>query len=374
MPDWRAVREEFPALAQWTFLNTASFGQLPRRAVDAVARHFARRDALACADFIQWFDDADRIRESLGRLVGCSGDDIAFFPTASAALSLFAGAIEWRPGDRVLTLEHEFPNQLYWGAHLAARGVAFDQAPLERFEQSLDAQTRLVLVSTVNYTTGLRAPIEEMAKACRLTGTLLFVDGTQSAGALVFDCRKIEPDMFAVDGYKWLISPNGAGFAFIHPRVRAWLKPAVIGWRSDRRWREVDALHRGAPELPHSAERYEGGMLPFPVLYGMGASVELMLELGAEQIEQRVLQLASLARSCLRRLGARLLDDDAPARQSPIVAARWDNVDASALARRLQQERVQVAARHGYLRISTHFYNNEEDIERLGDALRSLLR
>src|SRR5437879_13818823 len=89
--NWAEVRAEFPALAAWTFLNTATFGQISKRSVDAVAAHFARRDRLACADFMEWFEDLDCVRASIGRLIHCEASDIAFMPNASAALSLLLG-------------------------------------------------------------------------------------------------------------------------------------------------------------------------------------------------------------------------------------------------------------------------------------------
>ena len=96
--NWAEVRAGFPSLADWTFLNTATFGQLPNRSVEAVAAHFARRDRLACADYLEWFDDADRIRESIGRLIHCAASDIAFIPNASTALSMFLGGLDWKRG------------------------------------------------------------------------------------------------------------------------------------------------------------------------------------------------------------------------------------------------------------------------------------
>ena len=371
MIDWKAVREEFPALRNWTFLNSATFGQLPRRTTEAVMRHFASRDEMACADFLSWFDDADAIRASIARLIHCTAEDIAFFPNAAQVSSLLLNAIDWKPGDRILTLENEFPNQLYIAQSYA--GVEADIVPHTRMVEALTPRTRAAVISTVNYTNGLRPRLEEFAAACRANGTILYVDGTQSLGALRFDAGALQPDVFAVDGYKWLLSPNGAGFAYIHPRVRDWMRPATIGWRSDKRWREVNNLHHGAPEFKHAAERYEGGFLPMAVLYGMGASVDMFLELGPERIEQRVLELAEYVRHRLRGLGARLLSDEDPSYISPIVAARWEGVEAPALTLALKQRRIQTAARHGNLRVSAHFYNNEEDVDILAGALRELL-
>lgn len=373
MPDWKAIRAEFPALRHWTYLNTATYGHVPERSVRAVAAHFARRDELACGDYLSWFDDADRIRESLARLVNAQADDIAFFQNASSALSLLAGGIDWRPGDRILTFQNEFPNNLYWGAHMTGGGVQYDEVAWPEFEQAMTPRTRLVMVCTVNYTTGLRPSMDRIAELCRLNGALLYVDGTQSLGGLRFDCQSVAPDMFAVDGYKWLLSPNGAGFAYVSPRLRSWLKPSVIGWRSDRRWREVNALHHGMPEFKESAEKYEGAMLPFPVLYAMGATVDWMHEIGPAAIEERVLSLAHYARQQLRGIGARLLADESPDYISPVIAARFDGHDAVRIAETLKARRVLVAARHGNLRVSTHFYNDESDIDRLAAELKAIL-
>ena len=371
--DWRAVRAEFPALARWIFLNTAEFGQLPRRSVEAAARHFARRDETACADFLSWFDDADRLREAIARLIHADRTDIAFVPNAASALALLMTGIDWQPGDRIVTLRDEFPNNIYSPALLANRGVGFIEASWEGFYEALTERTRLVVLSEVGYMNGRRPPLAEISRRVHALGGLLYVDGTQSLGALEFDVRATEPDMFAVHGYKWLLAPNGAAFMYVRPSLRKRIEPIVVGWRSHRNWRAVDNLHHGAPEFVEAAERYEGGMLPFAVLYPMLASVEMIEQIGPERIERRVLELADYARASLRRLGARLPGDEQPHFESPIVAARFEEGDASAIARELRTRGVLISARHGFLRISTHFYNNEDDVDRLGSELRRLV-
>jgi selenocysteine lyase/cysteine desulfurase len=366
--DWAAVRREFPALEHWTYLNTATFGQLPRRATEAVARHFAHRDELACWDFLAWYDDADRVRAKVARLIGCSPSDIAFVPNASTALGLLLAGIDWHSGDRVLTLEHEFPNNLYATGLLERFGVEMIALSWPRFYESVNAKTRLVVLSSVNYNTGFAPPLAELADFLRARGILLYIDGTQSLGALRFDVRRIQPDMFAVHGYKWLLAPNGAGFFYIAPQLRERLQPNVVGWRSHRDWRNVDNLHHGVPEFPATAEKYEGGSVSFALLYAMEASLDLILEIGPEAIEQRVLDLASRTRTILHGLGATVAGCG-----SPIVAARFENRDVSGLARALKEQRVLVAARRGHLRVSPHLYNNEQDLEIFERALRTLL-
>lgn len=366
--DWDRVRCEFPAVENWTYLNTATYGQLPRRATEAVAKHFSRRDELACSDFLSWFDDANRLRAKIGSLIHCEPEDVAFITNASTALGILLGGLDWSPGDRILTLEHEFPNNLYAPGLLARNGVEMAECPWERFYESVDARTRLVTLSSANYNTGFAPPLAEVSKFLRERGVMLFIDGTQSVGALRFDASIVQPDMLAVHGYKWLISPNGAGFMYVSPDLRQRLRPNVLGWRSHKDWRNVDNLHHGVPELPESAEKYEGGAVSFPLLYAMEASIDLILEIGPETIERRVMDLAAKTRDLLCSHGAAV--DECT---SPIVAARFPGHDVSAIARELKDQRVLVAARRGHLRVSPHFYNNESDLETLSNALRRII-
>ena len=382
--DWDAIRTEFPALSRWTYLNTATFGQLPRCATEAVARHWARRDETACGDFLNWFDDADRLRGWLARLIHATIDDIAFVPTAAHALSLVVNGLgladagvshvrgELGPALNVVTLQGDFPNQLYL--------PRLREVPWEKFYAAIDPQTKLIAISEVNYATGFRPPLAEISRFVAAIPAshrpVLFVDGTQSAGALRFDVQAAPVNVYAVHGYKWLISPNGAGFFYIAPNLRAKIQPNVIGWRSHNDWRNVDNLHHGIPVFKESAEKYEAGGLPSALLYAMEASVNLILSIGPDVIERRVLSLAADLRLRLGRLGA-LLDFDGGATgqtfQSQIVAARFPGSDVTELARALGRRRVLVAARHGRLRVSPHFYNNEEDIERFERELKTLL-
>ena len=367
--DWEKIRERFPSLAQWTFLNTAAFGQMPECALRAICDHFNRRNAEACADFLEWFDDTDRLRGTLARLIQASAEDIAFIPNAATALSLLIGGLDWKPGDRVVTLAGEFPNNLYFQSLLANKGVEFFETSWSELPSAITPNTRLVVMSTVNYATGFRAPYEQIVPLLHEQDALLYLDGTQSVGALKMDVSSAGPDMLAVHGYKWLLSPTGAGFMYVRPELRAKLAPNTVGWRSHFDWRNVNQLHHGKPEFVEDAEKYEGGMLSFPLLYAMQASVEMMLEIGPSAIESRVLSLADQCRERLRKLGAEICSED-----SAIVSAKLEGQDVSALALALKRRGIQVSARHGNLRVSTHFYNNDADLETLETELCDLLK
>jgi cysteine desulfurase / selenocysteine lyase len=366
--DWQKIRAEFPALRGRTFLNTATYGQLPKKGTEAALAHFERRDRFACTDFLEWFAELDDLRGEVARLVGAQADDIAFITAACHGLATVLSGIDWKPGDEILTLEHEFPNNLY--AAQSEAGVTGKECAWSELEQNVTSRTRLVLLSTVNYVTGLRPDLDGVIGRLRERNVLVYVDGTQSVGALRFDCAKTQPDFLSVDAYKWLISPNGAGFLYVRPEVRKWLRPNVIGWRSDRNWRGVDNLHHGAPRFQDSSEKYEGGMMVFSSLCAMRESISLMEEIGPAVIEDRVLQLAGDIRREMAALGAELHPHEEPFLPSQIVLAKLPGVDVSSFAKQLQSEGIVVSARKGHLRVSAHFYNDEQDIARLAEAVK----
>ncbi|MDZ7640314.1 MAG: aminotransferase class V-fold PLP-dependent enzyme [Bryobacterales bacterium] len=371
--DWQSVRAEFPALAHTTWLNSATFGQVPMRAQLAISRHFERRNRLGGRDFLHWFGAADAIRQDVALLFDAKSEDVAFIPHTACALSLFVNGINWRAGDEVVTFEDEFPNQIYAAAMLEDRGVRLVRARPREWQAALSERTRLVAISQTNYSTGVEAPVSEMAATLRQRGTLFYLDGTQTAGVRRFDFGACEPDLYAVNGYKWMNSPPGSAFMLVPARTRAWLAPSTVGWRSHHDWRNVCNLHDGRPTFAEAAERYEGGMLPFMNLFAMQEAVRLVREIGVGEAEARALRLAGLVRDELRAIGAELLGDENPMANGHIVAARLPSADPGSVAREMEKDDVIVSARSGFLRVSPHYYNDEADIERFATALRKAL-
>ncbi len=371
-----SVREQFPVLANWRYLNTATFGPVPACAAEASAGYLADRDRTASLDFLTWFDRLDHIRELCAKLIGAARDDIAFIPNAGVGLSWILHGIDWRRGDRILGLQDEFPNNLYAPGALAREGVELDAAPsgedfdADAFIGRIGPRTRLVMLSALNYASGFRPPLERIGEACRRNGTFFLVDATQGAGAIPLDVDAIGADLVLVHAYKWLCSPPGAGFLYVREAAREAIRPIVYSWRSHAGWREVDSLHHGTPELPAEAARFEGGIQNFSGLFAMGAVLELIHGLGLADVLERVSALAAQTREALAAAGAQVPGASNPSFDSPIVTARFADLDPSALAVDLREEGIAVAARKGYLRVSPHFFNSEDDIATLGERVR----
>lgn len=374
--DWQAVRAQFPALSESVWLNTATFGQVPLRAQQAIQRHYEERNRMGARWFLRWFEEADAARADIAGLFGVDAEDFAYIPNANHALSLLVNAIDWRPGDEILSFENEFPNQTYAVALVAHHGVKLRVVKLSEWQEALTDQTRLVSVSQTNYATGEEAPVDAMNVALRRHPALLYVDGTQTAGARKLLFPEGLPDLYAVNGYKWMNSPPGAAFALIPAYTRAWLRPQTIGWRSDRNWRNVSLLSQGMPEFADSADRYEGGMLPIENIAAMRESALLVREIGIDVVEERVMALAAQIREVLTKVDATFIGSESGVSlaTSHIVSAKLpEPFSAETVVQELDAKGVQVSARHGYLRVSAHYYNNEQDIERFASVLRSAL-
>lgn len=375
--DWLALRPLFPALRGWTYLNTAAFGAIPTTATQAIQTHFADRNESAALDFLTWFDRLDSLREKVARLIGAQARDIGFCPNAGTALAWLLHGLDWRAGDEILGLDPDFPNNAYAPRMLEEAGVRcrtvraepgrFD---VERFLSALSARTRLVLLSSVDYATGVRTPLEALEPELRRRGILLAVDGTQSVGVLRHDVAAVPCDFLIVSGYKWMLAPPGAGFFYAPSATRERLKPTLVSWRSDRRWRNVTSLHLGRPELPDEAAAYEGGVQPFALLFALEASLDLILQCGPERIERRALGLARECRELLAAApGAELADTD-ERYDSAIVTAAFPGRDLADLSRKLKEEHVAVSVRRASLRVSCHFFNSRDDLRLLAAVLQ----
>ena len=371
-------------LAEWVYLNAATFGPVPKRALFAAQKQLERRNREPCLDFLGWYDEADRVRANAALLIGAQRDDIGFIPNAGAGLSWVLNGIDWRPGDQIVGLEDEFPNNLYAPMMLERRGgrpsdVEFVAAPggdefsIDHLVSLINDRTRLVLLSLVNYSTGLKPPLAVITEAVRSKGGMVCVDATQGLGALEVNVDSLDLDLLLCHCYKSMLSPAGAGILYASQHAREQLHPSVFSWRSHKTWRDVDQLHHGAPELPDQTAAYEGGVLNFAGIAAMGAVFEWLLELGPSQVYARVEQIVGQSKDALRKAGGELIADQKPHFDSSIVTAQFPGVNASELSKALLERKVAVAARKGRLRVSPHFYNNEHDIERLEAALAEVI-
>ena len=276
---------------------------------------FARDNAAnGVADWNRWRSTVETARQLGARLLGAETDEIAVVHNTTEGINAVAEGFPWRPGDNVVTLASEFPSNLYPWVNLADRGVETRQVPVENervdaraVERACDAKTRVLAVSWVGYMTGWRNDLAELAEIARRRGAFFFVDVIQGLGMFPLDVRKIPVDALAADGHKWLLGPEGAGLFYLRKEHFGRLRPIGVGWNSVR---HSGDFTNTSYDLKTDASRYEGGSHCLAAIAGFARSLRMIVDVGSENISQRLLDVTD--RMC-ERLGRRGL----PRRQLP---------------------------------------------------------
>lgn len=370
---------EFPQDPDICYLNHAAVAPWPKRAADAVTA-FARENIHQGArDYPRWIQLEHKLRGQFQTLLNApSKQDIALVKNTSEALSFVAMGLDWTEGDEVLLSDQEFPsNRIPWQA-LESRGVRVRQVSLaaEDPEGALIAAmgpaTRLLSISSVQYASGLRMDLQRLGRACRERDVLFCVDAIQSIGVLPLDVQRIDCDFAMADGHKWLLGPEGLGVFYCRKEVRDRLKLTQYGWHM------VEALGDYDREdwVPaSSARRFEPGSPNTLAQHALSASLELLLEVGPERIQEALQQrTAYLLQSIAALPGARVLSPTTPERRAGIVTFTFEGLDSTSLYKQLMDAGVVCAARGGGIRWSPHFYTPQPVLDRALKILRDILQ
>jgi selenocysteine lyase/cysteine desulfurase len=318
----------------------------------------------------------EAIRDQVAQLINADREEIAFTGSTTQGIGLVAEGLRWRAGENVVTAAEEYPSNIYPWMNLASRGIDLRLVPsrggriwIDDLAAAIDSSTRVLAISHVEFASGFRNDLDALAELCRKRGVALLVDGIQGLGPFQIDVRRTPIDFLSADGHKWLLGPEGAGLLFVR---RDWidrLRPIGVGWHS-----VVSSYNspRNEFRLKPSAERWEGGSFNMPGLLCFGASLGLLLELGPEAVSRRIIDRAEAVRELAARAGWSVYGSPSEADRSSIVSLEHARVDPEAATRELRRQGVVASCRRGRLRISPHFYNNQDDLERLEAGLAGL--
>jgi len=376
-------RSQMPAAGDWAYFDHAAVSPLTRPAADALRAWTENILANGDTNWIDSYHEVERTRDAAAKLIGAQRDEIALVPNTTVGLNLVAEGLDWMAGDNVVTLADEFPSNVYPWMNLSARGVetrrvsteVSGHVDLDRLAAACDARTRVVAVSWVGYATGYRHELERIANIAHERGALFVLDAIQGLGVFPIDVSKLSIDALASGGQKWLLGPEGAGIAYIRREHLDQLRPFGLGSHSVVHESDYTRIELN---LKPSAARYEGGAQNMCGMIALGASLRLLLELGAESIAAAVLDITNHACQRLAEIGAtivsdRRMDDRGGAQRSGIVAFELPGRDSLTVKKHCLTQKVVLSCRAGRLRISPHAYNNEEDVDRLVAALRSIV-
>jgi len=363
------LRDPFPVTKERVFLDIANHSppSTPVKAAiekylddwDRMARHGDKR--------------VEQANESFARLIGAGPQKIACMPNTSTGLATAAGSIRAGRGDNVVVNDLENWANVYPWTGLRRKGVEVrvvrgrgGAVHLEDLEAAVDDRTRAVSISHVQWLTGARHDLRPLAELVHDHGGYLVVDGIQAAGAIKVDVTRDQVDFYACGSYKWLLGPSGAGFLYARESILGELEPREVGYRA------VQEHSLGEPILKPSAQRLEFGEPSYLSFVGTKAGIDLILRLGPQRVEKQVLRLSGRLYDRLSRMGAKLVTPVSRALRSGVVSFTTDATEG--YFKGLTEAGFVVSLRPAGIRVSTGFYNTEDEVDLLLERLEALMK
>ena len=379
-PSWAAFRVLVPVTNKWAYFDNAAVGPLPETSRAAILQWANEAAEEGDTAWPKWLQRGVKVRRLAAQILNAADDEIAIINNTTHGITLVAEGFPWQHGDNIVTLENEFPSNLYPWMNLASYGVEVRRLPveegrvdLERIAAACDARTRLITVSWVGYALGWRLDVGKLVHMAHDRNVLVFLDAIQGLGVFPLDVQATGVDFLAADGHKWMLGPEGAGIFYIRKEHIDTLRPIGVGWNSVVQGTDFGHIDLN---LRPEAARYEGGSQNLVGMIGFAASLQTLIDFGltpqSSPIAERVLEVTDYACQRLAAIGAHVASCREFDHRSGIVAFSPPAGDPAEVRRRCLDNGVVLSYRGGRLRISPHAYCNEDDIDRMIAVLQSV--
>ena len=375
--DESARRKAFPIVEHSIFLAHAGVSILPRCAADAMSSH-VEASCTRHQEFGDVLRDVARTRAVAAAAIGGNSDEVALLGPTSLGLSLFANGLDWVPGDELICYGDDYPANVYPWAALSMRGVVLKKlkpaAPgmitPELVAEALTPRTKLVALASCHFLSGWKIDVNAIGRLLRDRGVLFSVDAIQTVGSAPFSVEYV--DFLSADAHKWMLGPLAIGIVYVARKNFDACRPTLLGaWNV----RSPDFLAQEEILFEPTARRYEPGVLNIAGIYGMKASLEMLLANGLENVESAILDARDFLQRLLREKGYEFLSpNETDPLRSGILTARHPQCESQELFSRLEAGGVVAslrALRDGsrWLRFSPHFYNTREEMSRVAELI-----
>ena len=374
----RDARRLFPATAGQVYFNTAAVGLASRRLADTY-HEFIDEWTATGFDYSRGEEAAGNARSAVARLIGASASDIALIPSVSSAAGLVAAQFgPAHPGESIVIGQREYSSNHFPWRQLAGKAYDVRQVPFrngglepEDVAKRVDAGTRLVAFSGVQSATGHRSDIAAISGMAREVGAIVFVDGSQMVGALPVAHELRHVDVLVAPDHKFLLNAGrGMGYCYLSPAVQARFTPVNAGWRAASV--PFDSFFGPQMKLSATASRFDNS-ISWLAAIGNQAALTIFDGYGPSTIYARNHELTTKLRAALTNFGWDPVDLPEHNR-STIVSLPIGDSGPSQLLSALSEQRIICSVRDGNMRLAIHFYNHEDDIERLVTTITSASR
>ncbi|MEM7125331.1 MAG: aminotransferase class V-fold PLP-dependent enzyme [Chloroflexota bacterium] len=377
------VRELTPVTQEYAYFQTSGFSPKMDPIIDEAVKWTRFHNAGPAAPGIhsKVLDLFEEARGKVGKAINATADEIVLGENTTIGINIVANGIDWQPGDNVILTNHEHPgNRIPWYNFITRYGVELrfvsvvhdEEQMLDEFEQLIDERTQVASISHVCRRIGQRLPVHRMIEIAHQTDVPVLLDGAQSFGAIPVDVRELNCDFYAFSGHKYIMAPQGTGGFYVRPDRIEWLKPSWIGSHSQK---DFDLV--GGMELLDEAKRFEFGTRNLADQIAFGKALDIWEEIGWENVFRYLADYTDRMKAALLEIPGLVLETPMPYEQSSgIVTFSLPGHGSLDIHGHLQALGVIVSPLEkdtAMIRVSTHVFNNENDLERLLDGVRQLV-
>ena len=377
------IRRLTPATENYAYFQTSGFSPKPEPVIDEVVRltRFYSQGPALPGVYSKLQEVLEATRAKVAQSLNATADEIVLGENATIGINIVANGIAWQPGDNLVLTTHEHPgNRIPWYNLIKRYGVQLrflnvdedDERMLDELEGLIDSRTRLLSLSHVSRRTGVRFPAQAITARAQRHGIPVLWDGAQSYGAIPVDVKALDCDFYTFSGHKYIMAPQGTGGCYIRRDRIEWVKPSWIGSHSQKDFDLVGGL-----TLLDEAKRFEFGTRNLADQGGFGKALDLWQEIGWGNVFGAIAAYTDRMKAALIAIPGVILETPLPYTKSAgIVTISVPGFTSAGLyASLLDHERILVSPLEhdtSMIRISTHVFNTDEEIDRLVNGIRRI--
>lgn len=366
------IRENFPHIDHGhTYLNHAAIAPLSIKVKKALDQFISERHEGPIENYEHGMEISQNTRELIARYLNAPNpEQITYTGNTSEGISAVAEGLIWNEGDEIILNDMEFPTNVHPFRALSHKGVGLNilkseksTITVEQIESAITKRTRLISISAVQFLHGFKADLKSIGAICNEHDIIFVVDAIQCLGAMPIDVQECNIDALATGGHKWLMSPLGTGFLYTSENLANEMRPPRTGWLSvEEPW---ELFNYDQAWLPF-AQHMEVGTPNMLGITGMNAALNTMFDVGLKNITSQILYLTNHLMNQIKSIpDVELINPSNEHSRLGIVTFRASNHQKpDEIVQRMKQKKITISAREGLFRISPHFYNTTDEIDK----------
>jgi selenocysteine lyase/cysteine desulfurase len=362
------IRSRFPIFHRKIYLNSCSQGALSD-AVQAGLEDYIASWHQQGSPWETWVDHYEAARTAFARFINASPDEVAIVTSASAGINSIASALSFKDRNKVVMGEFEFPTMGHVWLAQRARGAevqfvpaAGNRIPAVNYKKMINGHTAIVPLTHVCFKNGFRSDVDAVVRIAHEAGALVMLDDYQDCGTRPVDVKAMDLDFYVTGTLKYLLGPPGLAFMYVRKELISTVAPTVTGWFAQTNPFAFDPQH---VDLSPTARRFESGSPSVPNVYAAMPGIQLLQEIGMENVADHIKKLTQSLLSFAHDLGIQTKTPDDSA--GPLVVLQA--TDSNLLVQKLAQSDIIVSNRHDGLRIAFHVYNTLDDVKAVMEVL-----